>query len=66
MFWIEMYGPKPDGKHTTDAIGAPFLTIEDAIAKARKLGKTNRFPWGRAVGFRVRDERKAIVREGIL
>jgi hypothetical protein len=66
MFWIEMYGPGPDGKHATDAMGSPFETIDAAVAKAKKLGKTNTFHWGRAAGYRIRDARKVVVREGIL
>lgn len=62
MFWIEMHGS--DGRVGVDAIGFPFLTIDEAAAKAKELGKMNTFHWGRATGYRIRDERKTIVHEG--
>jgi hypothetical protein len=66
MYWIEMYGTDSDGRPAAESIGPPFETIDAAAAKARSIGKTNMFHWGKAAGYRIRDERKAIVFEGVL
>jgi hypothetical protein len=65
MYWIEIYGTDSNGKPATDCVGSPFETIDAAAAKARSIGKTNTFHWGKAAGYRIRDERKAVVFEGI-
>ena len=64
MYRIEFYGTSRDGKPAAYNIGSPFATIEAAADKARKIGKTNTFHWGKAAGYRIRDERKAVVFEG--
>jgi hypothetical protein len=59
-----MYGSGSDGKPAIDCIGSPFQTIDAAAAKARSIGETITFHWGKAAGYRIRDERKAVVFEG--
>jgi hypothetical protein len=65
MYWIEMYGSGSDGKPAVDLIGSPFETIDAGAAKARSIGETNTFHRGKAAGYRIRDECKAVVFEGV-
>jgi hypothetical protein len=65
MYWIEMHGTDSNGKPAADCIGSPFETIDAAAVKARRIGAKNTFRWGKASGYRIRDERKAVVFEGV-
>lgn len=64
MYWIEFYGESQDGKPAVDNFRSSFETIDAAAVRARKIGKTNTFHWGKAAGYRIRDQRKAVVFEG--
>jgi hypothetical protein len=63
MFWVQLYGKGPDGKPGTDQIATPFPTLEAAIAKANFLAANNTFYWGKATGYKVIDDSKAVVHE---
>ena len=64
MYWIEMYGSDSDGKPAIERISSPFETIDAAATKARRIGEASSLHWGKAAGYRIRDERKAVVFEG--
>jgi len=64
VFWIQLYGTGADGKPGVDNIGDPFPSLDAAISKAKALATTNTFYWGKATGYRIINEAKAIVHEG--
>jgi hypothetical protein len=64
MFWLQLYGPGPDGKTGFEQVSTPFPTIEAAVEKARVMAAEEIFYWGKATDFRVSDEARAVVCEG--
>jgi hypothetical protein len=66
MFWLEMQGTSPDGKLGTEAVRPPFITIRAATSKAKMLGATNTFYFGRATRYQIKNEKKVVVSEGFI
>jgi hypothetical protein len=68
---IELYGPGLDGTIVSDRISGPFLRIEDAEAKALRLGEPGpgqikTFGGKPPMGYRIIDDsNEAAVRSGV-
>jgi hypothetical protein len=63
------YGPGPDGKPIEYPLSGAFLTIEDAVAEAKRVGASGPnqiFPFGgrAATGYGIRKGLDAIVSRG--
>jgi hypothetical protein len=69
---IVLYGPGIDGTPIEYPLSTPCLTIETAVAEAKRVGAsgpTQIFPFGgkAATGYGIRDEtNKNIVTRGVL
>jgi hypothetical protein len=66
---IELYGPGIEGMIATEAISGPFLTIDEAEAKAKSLGdpgpgRIELWPGLPPRGYRILDEHRTVVRSG--
>jgi hypothetical protein len=65
MYWLQLHGTEANGEVGSDQMTTPFPSVDSAVIKARELSATE-FYWGKASGFRIRNQAKTIVREGTL
>jgi hypothetical protein len=59
VFWLEL-----QGESYTEAFGAPFKTLAEAISKAYELANSDAFWFGIPTGYTVVDDAGDLVQEG--
>jgi hypothetical protein len=64
MYWLQFHGAGADGAPCSDSLTILFPSILSAEVKARELATTADFYWGRASGFRIRNEAMVVVSSG--